>query len=456
MPSQLVLGVQEMADDKQFYPNKKREERQLRAARKLFAEIGEQLNVDLCVKLWDGSIVPLGEDANSDLMIIIKHPGVITSLLRRPRLDGIIRHYIKGMIDFEGGTLLDVGVRLAFKHTRGRLKKIPRRDIFNFARAFMFAPTLKPGESRGFGGDETGKPQTRTKQDDKAFIEFHYDLSNEFYELFLGEHMVYTCASFTDWENALDKAQLDKLDMICRKLRLAKGERFLDIGCGWGGLICHAAKHYGVKAHGVTLSNEQYEYALKKIARLGLQDLVTIELKDYTKLDRQFDKIASIGMAEHIGLANMDIYFSTVNRLLVDKGLFLNHAIARKAKKKNSKFSSRPEQRALQKYIFPGGELDDLGHTIAALERHKFEIMDVEGWREHYQLTTQLWCDRLTQNKEQAIALVGEETYRIWVAYLGGVSLAFLRGSARLYQTLVSKNPKGPTKLPPSRADLYK
>ncbi|MCP4936727.1 MAG: class I SAM-dependent methyltransferase [bacterium] len=445
-----------MVSDKQISPNSKRQERQLQVARKLFAEIGEQLDVDLCVKLWDGSIVPLGEDVTSDLMIIIKHPGVITSLMRRPRLDVIIRHFIKGMIDFEGGTLLDVGVRLAFKHTRGRLKKIPRRDIFNFAKAFMFAPTLKPGESRSFGGDQTGKPQTRTKQSDKAFIEFHYDLSNEFYELFLGEHMVYTCAYFTDWENTLDKAQLDKLDMICRKLRLVQGERFLDIGCGWGGLICHAAKHYGVKAHGVTLSSEQYDYAVKKITNMGLQDLVTIELKDYRALDEKFDKIASIGMAEAIGVANTDEYFATVNRLLVDKGLFLNHAIARKAKKKNNTFSSRPEQRALQKYIFPGGELDDLGHTIAALEQHKFEIMDVEGWREHYQLTTQLWCDRLTQNKEQAVALVGEETYRIWVAYLGGASLAFLRGSARLYQTLVSKNPKGPTKLPPSRHDLYK
>ena len=445
-----------MAKDKHIIPNSKRQARQLRAARRLFGEIGEQLNVDLSIKLWDGSIIPLGEDVTSDLLIIIKDPGVITSLLRRPGLDGVIRHYIKGMIDFEGGTLLDVGVRLAFKHTRGRLKNIPKRDILKFASAFLFAPTLKPGETRGYEGDETGKPQRRTKQDDKAFIEFHYDLSNEFYELFLGEHMVYTCAYFTDWGNSLDQAQFDKLDMICRKLRLSKGERFLDIGCGWGGLICHAAKHYGVKAHGVTLSTEQYDYAVKKITELGLDDLVTIELKDYRALDQQFDKIASVGMAEAIGIANMDVYFSTVNRLLVDKGLFLNHAIARKAKKKKRKFSSRPEQRALQKYIFPGGELDDLGHTIEGLEQHKFEIMDVEGWREHYQLTTQLWCDRLTSNKEQAIEIVGVEAYRIWVAYLGGVSLAFLRGSARLYQTLASKNPKGPTKLPPSRADLYR
>jgi cyclopropane-fatty-acyl-phospholipid synthase len=445
-----------MMTDKALSKNDKRQERQLQAARKLFSAVGEQLDVDLSVKLWDGSVIPLGEDVRNDLLLIIRDPGVITSLLRHPGLDVIIRHYIKGMIDFEGGTLLDIGARLAFKHTRGRLKNIPKRDILQFAGAFLFAPTLKPGQSRGFEGDESGKPSTRSKQDDKAFIEFHYDLSNEFYELFLGQHMVYTCAYFTSWENSLDQAQYDKLDITCRKLRLSPGERFLDIGCGWGGLIIHAAQHYGVKAHGVTLSTEQYEYAVQKIGLLGLEDCVTVELKDYTDLDQQFDKIASVGMAEAIGVANTDVYFSTINRLLVDKGLFLNHAISRKAKKKKSRFSSRPEQRALQKYIFPGGELDDLGHTIQALERHKFEIMDVEGWREHYQLTTQLWCDRLTRNKQQAIELVGEEAYRIWVAYLGGVSLAFLRGSARLYQTLVSKNPKGPTKLPPSRADLYR
>ncbi len=445
-----------MSNDTQPFQNTRRQERQLQAARKLFGEIGLQLDVDLSVKLWDGSVIPLGEDVQSNLLIIIRDPGVITSLLRRPGLDGIIQHYIKGMIDFEGGTLLDVGTRLAFKHTRGRLQNVPKRDILTFASAFLFAPTLKPGESRVYKGDETGKPHKRSKQDDRAFIEFHYDLSNEFYELFLGEHMVYTCAYFTSWENSLDQAQFDKLDMICRKLRLQKGERFLDIGCGWGGLICHAASHYGVKAHGVTLSTEQYEYARQKIERLGLQDLVTIELKDYRALDQQFDKIASIGMAEAIGVANTDVYFSTINRLLVDKGLFLNHAISRKAKKKKRKFSSRPEQRALQKYIFPGGELDDLGHTIEALEQHKFEIMDVEGWREHYQLTTQLWCNQLTKNREKAIEIVGIEAYRIWVAYLGGVSLAFLRGSARLYQTLASKNPKGPTKLPPSRSDLYR
>jgi len=433
-----------------------REQKQLKAARALLTLVGEQLEVDMSVKLWDGSVVPLGDEVNSDLLIIIRHPGVITSLLRRPGLESVIRHYVKGMIDFEGGTIYDIGKLLAFKRTRGKLKKIPRRAVLNFIRAFLFAPTLKPGQSRSFEGDETGAPGARSKKDDKAFIQFHYDLSNDFYKLFLDERMVYTCAYFSDWDNALEQAQHDKLEMICRKLRLREGERFLDIGCGWGGLVCHAAHNYKVKAHGVTLSQEQFDYAQERVKQLGLEELVTIELKDYTDLDMQFDKIASIGMAEAIGVPNTDVYFSAISRLLVSKGLFLNHAISRKSKKKKRKFSSRPEQRALLKYIFPGGELDDLGHTIQAMEQHGFEVMDVEGWREHYQLTTQIWCERLTANREQAIELVGEEAYRIWVAYLGGVSLAFLRGSARLYQTLVSKNPKGPSKLPPSRADLYR
>ena len=433
-----------------------KEARQLEAAKGLASELATKLNLNASLRLWDGSVVPLGRNVTSELLVIIKAPGVISSLLRHPSLDRVIRHYAHGHIDFSGGTLIDIGEQLAFKKSRGRLKKIGKREIFEFVKPFLFAPALKPEASRGYVGDEMGAPRSRTKDDDKAFIQFHYDLSNEFYELFLDERMVYTCAYFTDWSNSLDQAQHDKLDMICRKLRLNEDERFLDIGCGWGGLVCHAAKHYGVKAHGVTLSQEQFDYAQAKIKRLGLEGRAIVELKDYTHLDQKFDKIASVGMAEAIGVPNMPTYFRTINRLLVDKGLFLNHAISRKAKKKKRKFSTRAEQRALLKYIFPGGELDDLGHTIQAMEQHGFEVMDVEGLREHYLLTSKLWCERLTANREQAIKLVGEEAYRIWVAYLGGVSLAFLRGTARLYQTLVSKNPKGPSKLPPTRADLYR
>jgi cyclopropane-fatty-acyl-phospholipid synthase len=183
---------------------------------------------------------------------------------------------------------------------------------------------------------------------------------------------------------------------------------------------------------------------------------VKFEIRDYADLDGKFDKISSIGMYEAIGVSNNDLYFRTIRRVLAEDGLFLNHAISRRAKKKKTRFSSRAEQRALQKYIFPGGELDDIGHTIMGMEQTGFEIHDVEGWREHYQLTTKLWCERLTARREEAVALVGEETYRIWVAYLAGCSLAFGRGAARLFQTLASHNAKGASPLPPTRADLYR
>lgn len=430
--------------------------RRLQATRQLLGAIANELDIDLSVRLWDGSLVPLGKNANSGHVIAIRHPGVVASILRRPGLDRVVRHYAAGMIDFEGGTLVDIGRHFAFLKTRGALKRIPKRTMFDFARAFLFAEALPAGESRAYAGGGEGIAPRRSKADDKDFIGFHYDLSNEFYQLFLDRQMVYSCAYFTDWSNDIDRAQHDKLEMICRKLRLQPGERFLDIGCGWGALVCHAAREHGVTAHGVTLSERQLEVARRRIEEQGLQDRVTVELKNYNDLTGQFDKIASIGMAEHVGLANLPTYMATVNRLLVDKGLFLNHAITHKARKRQGRFATRPEHKAILKYIFPGGELDDIGHTCQLMERHGFEVMDVEGWREHYQLATELWCRRLTDNKAAAVALVGDEAYRIWAAYLGGVSLAFLRGTLRLYQTLASKNAKGPSKLPPTRADLYR
>ena len=195
---------------------------------------------------------------------------------------------------------------------------------------------------------------------------------------------------------------------------------------------------------------------MQRIKEKDLEDQITIELKDYRDLDGKFDKISSIGMYEAIGIKAVPEYLQKVRSLLKPDGIFLNHGITRKGKKKKTKFSSRPEQRALQKYIFPGGELDDLGNTIAKMEQTGFEVQDVEGWRMHYQLTTKLWAERLTANKEKAIEIVGEETYRIWVAYLAGCSLAFMRGSARLYQTVATHNAKAMPATPQTRADLYR
>ena len=201
----------------------------------------------------------------------IADAGVIGSLLRWPTLDNFIRHYVDKGIDFSGGTLIDLGSQL---NRGGRSVKLKGRDALGLARQALAVPRSRaattPRDDQGFAGDITGR--RRKTADNKDYIQFHYDLSNDFYALFLDPEMVYSCAYFTDWNNDIAQAQRDKLEMICRKLRLKPGERFLDIGCGWGGLICHAAKNYGVTAHGITLSEEQLDFAQEKIKRLGLED----------------------------------------------------------------------------------------------------------------------------------------------------------------------------------------
>ena len=430
--------------------------RQLESARGLARELAGKLDLNASLRLWDGSLTPLGKNVTGPFEISIADAGVIGSLLRWPTLDNFIRHYVDKGIDFSGGTLIDLGSQL---NQGGRSVKLKGRDALQFARQlypFLTARTDdSAGGDQGFEGEITGRK--RKTADNKDYIQFHYDLSNDFYALFLDPEMVYSCAYYTDWNNGVAQAQRDKLEMICRKLRLKPGERFLDIGCGWGGLICHAAKNYGVTAHGITLSEEQLAFAREKIKRLGLEDRVTVELKDYSMMAGQFDKIASIGMYEHIGLKNIPGYMQKMQQLLAENGLFLNHAIARRAPKQGwFKKRMRPEQKAIAKYIFPGGELDDIGHSIFAMERAGFEILDVEAWRLHYARTCKLWCERLTARKEDALKHVSEEKYRIWVAYLAGVSLAFSRGTLRIFQTLVSKNAKRPPAIPPTRADLYR
>ena len=432
-------------------------DKQLEAARALVRDLAQKLDIDAWVRLWDGSRLPLGSQPKSNLEIKIASPAVISAILRRPVLDTIIRQYVEKGIDFSGGTLIDFGRQM---QAGGKSVKLKTRDVAKLAlklSPFLFVKTGDKSGGHGFAGDITGK--NRKTADNKDFIQFHYDLSNDFYALFLDPEMVYSCAYYTDWANGVEQAQRDKLEMICRKLRLKPGDRMLDIGSGWGGLVCYAAHNFGVTAHGITLSQEQLDFARAKVTKLGLDKQVTFELTDYSNVTGTYDKIASIGMYEHIGLKNIPAYMNKVRSLLTDDGLFLNHAISRRAPKDAKswlKARMRPEKKAIAKYIFPGGELDDIGHSVVAMERAGFEVHDVEGWRMHYARTCQLWCERLTANRDEAIRHVGEEKYRIWVAYLAGVSLSFSRGTLRLFQTLASKSAKRPPPLPPTRADLYR
>jgi cyclopropane-fatty-acyl-phospholipid synthase len=429
---------------------------QVQAITETLESVAQHLDLRLSVRLWNGDEIPLGSNVDPDLFISFSGPGVIGTLLRRPSLETLTRLYAQGHIDFHGGNLLEIHAALQpGGSSRQALRRISKGFLARKILPFLFAKTTDAELDHGFKDDIVGRRESR--RDNKSYIQFHYDVGNEFYRLFLDEEMQYSCGYYKDWENSLEQAQLDKMDMICRKLRLEPGESMLDIGCGWGGLICHAALNYGVIARGVTLSQEQFDFAQAKIRRLGLEKRVSVELLDYRELDGSYDKIASIGMFEHIGVANYPEYFGRVRALLRDRGIFLNHALARSAKKSKRKARKiRPERKLLLKYIFPGSELTSAGFTQDSMEQHGFEVHDVEAWREHYALTCRDWCQRLSANQDKAIELVGHERYRMWLAYLAGASIGLQAGSIKIYQVLATKKVgKGRSGLPPTRSDLY-
>ena len=293
----------------------------------------------------------------------------------------------------------------------------------------------------------------RTKGSDARAIAYHYDVSNDFYALFLDRRMVYTCAYYRRPDGDLDQAQEDKLDLVCRKLRLERGERLLDIGCGWGSLVMWAAERYGVEAYGVTLSARQAEYAQAAIRRAGLGGRARVEFMDYRDLpaDLRFDKIAAVGVIEHVGIANYGSYFGRVHELLAPGGLFLNHGITHE---KEWRRSSQTD--FLEQYVFPNGEMDNVSHILDVLERARFEILDVEGLRAHYARTTRQWVERLQANAARARALVSERIYRTWLTYLAASSVAFTQGSLGLYQVVAARPDPGMREaVPTTREAIY-
>jgi cyclopropane-fatty-acyl-phospholipid synthase len=429
--------------------------RRLQSLTSLLAHLRERLGVDIGFVLWDGTTVP-GDLAPNALALSIADEGAVAALIRRPKLDTLFNLLVAARLELRNGTVFDLMALRPRVRSKDFRKALDKRLALSTAARFLFVPRGGPWPLEELHGDKAGRDGSETSN--KENIQYHYDLSNAFYALFLDPEMVYSCAHFTEPHDDIARAQRDKLDMICRKLRLKPDERFLDIGCGWGALVIHAARNYGVHAHGVTLSKDQFAYATEKAARLGLQDRVTIELKDYSRLDGAFDKIASVGMFEHVGSQNYDRYFTTMNRLLNPGGLYLHHSIARPAKGTDRQFlrNYSAEARAIGRYIFPGGELDHVGMSVANLERHGFEVHDVEAWREHYARTARLWHDRLLANAAAAEREVGAMKTRMWLIYLAGVSIGFDRGRISIFQTLASKRRRGASGVPLSRADLYR
>ena len=423
-------------------------------ASRLLNRLFRSFDGSLAMRLWDGTTLRLGSATPASeppFTLVCRHPNVVRSMVLGRDPLRLAEAYFRGDIDVEGDFFAALGlkdqlhrIRLSFRERLGAVLCALRLGGFSNARS---------GVASGGLPSHTGAVKAHSRKENRAAISFHYDVSNEFYRLWLDDERVYSCAYFTSPDESLDQAQRNKLEHICRKLRLQPGERLLDIGCGWGALVCWAARHHGVKAHGITLSRPQFEYAQQRIRIEGLQHLVTVELCDYRDLVGQgvYDKVSSVGMFEHVGLANLPIYLATVQRVLRPGGLFLNHGITHDEEGWNKTMTTE----FINRYVFPDGELDCISNIQLGMERAGFEILDVEGLRPHYALTLRHWVRRLEANRTAALREVDERTYRVWRLYMAACALDFEAGSTGVYQILVSKPHDGEWGVPLSRADLY-
>jgi len=392
------------------------------------SNLKKNLHAPVRVVLWDGREVAFDESPR----VTLKLNGTRgASALAKPSLLSLAEAYIDGDADVEGD------LREAIRSAEAISKSAS-------AAHHLFDGALHH-RSR------------HSRRDDREAIQHHYDVSNEFYQLWLDPRMVYSCAYFKTEEDSLEQAQLQKLDHICNKLMLQPGEKFLDIGCGWGALAMRAAEKYGVDATGITLSQNQYALANERIKGAGLQDRCRVLLLDYRDVPGEgvFDKIASVGMFEHVGLANLPVYFATVRRLLRERGLFLNHGIT--ATNIENKPVGMGAGEFIGKYVFPKGELPHLHLAVREMSAQKLEVRDVECLREHYAKTCAAWSDNFERRMPQAVAASNERIARIWRVYLAGCAYGFEQGWISIYQVLMSKQEEpGKTDLPLTRAWMYR
>lgn len=390
------------------------------------------------LRLWDGSELNCGRD--DSVTIVVRSPRALAHVVREPNQLGLGRAWVSGEIEVEGD--LEVALRLG-ERFRGmqiglRDRALALRAAWRLGALRLSRPPVPAAEAR-IGG------RRHSRARDRAAVRHHYDVSNRFYRLVLGPSMVYSCAYYSSAEDSLEEAQERKLDLICRKLHLREGERLLDVGCGWGSLLLHAAEHYGARAVGVTLSEPQAELARARIAEAGLADHCEVRVADYREVqDGPYDKIASVGMYEHVGADKLGEYMQQIRGLLRDGGLFLNHGITRA--------NPRPwdPNSFIARYVFPDGELQSVATVIAAMERAGLEVRDEESLREHYALTLRSWLANLARRPEQVIAEADAERERIWRLYMTGSAIAFDRGDISVHQVLAVA-PGAPHGLPLAR-----
>lgn len=407
---------------------------------------------DFGVRFWDGSTWDAEPGQPTKFTVVVKHPGALLRMFWLPNNLKLGEAYIFDDFDIEG----DMGGIFAL---RDYLVNAP----FGFNRWLHCARLLltiphkgrrRSAEFRAINLDGV----SHSKERDRQAVTYHYDLSNEFFKLWLDRQMIYSCGYFKSRDDDLDRAQENKLDYICRKLRLRSGERLLDIGCGWGGLVMHAARHYGARVLGITLSARQAELANERIRRAGLADVCRVEIRDYRDVEENgsYDKIVSVGMFEHVGESQLLNYIGRAWRLLKPGGVFLNHGIARAmAESKRKRLSFTKNVSFIDAYVFPDYELLPISTTLRAAEMSGFEVRDVESLREHYALTLQHWVRRLEARKNEIKRIVNDVTYRVWRLYMAGSAYSFQTGELNLYQVLLAKSNRGNSGLPMTRDDWY-
>ncbi|MCI0380216.1 MAG: cyclopropane-fatty-acyl-phospholipid synthase family protein [Gemmataceae bacterium] len=412
----------------------------------ILATLTQGYTDNFTVRLWNG-VAWQPNSGPAPFTLVLNHPGALRVMLWPPQAVNFGESYLFDDFDIEGDIF-------AFTRWLKHLVDNGERHSFWF-RLKMFRRLLKlPRQVNTRDAQLAGKP---TKGDhrivrDREAIAFTYDLPVEFYRLFLDDNMQYTCGYFASADDDLNAAQSRKMDYICRKLRLKPGERFADFGCGWGGLLIHAAKTYGVEGVGFTLSHVQAEHARRAIAEAGLEGRVRIELCDYREFhpERPFDKATSVGMGEHIGHKNLPVFFRKVYEVLKPGGIYLHHTL------NIAPNTQMPRWTAFShKYVFPNGEMQNILFVLTTAANAGFEIRDVENLREHYALTLDRWVRKLEANRAKVIALVGEVRYRVFRLYMSGAILGFRAGIYNLTHSLVVKPDKGRTGLELTRADWY-
>lgn len=415
---------------------------------------------DFTLRLWDSATFPPNPGQDSHFTLVLNHPGIMRRILLPPNELALSEAYLDGDWEIDGDIIAAMRLGDVFE----KIAMGPR-ELVSLARQVLALPSM---EDRGDRDRASGRRRAKmsggehSKERDRQAISYHYDVGNDYFKLFLDRRMNYSCAYFPTGQEDLDTAQEAKLEHTCRKLRLKPGERLLDIGCGWGGLIIYAAEKFGAQALGISLSQPQVELANRRIAEAGLADRCRAIHLDYRDLasQRPFDKIVSVGMVEHVGPAKLAQYFHAAWQGLKPGGLFLNHGITSAARDNGS---SDPLDRHIfqrgafiRKYVFPDGELMPVAEMLGYAERAGFEVRDVESLREHYALTLRHWIRRLESNREAALRLVDPRTYRVWRLYMAGCSHAFTTARLSVHQSLLAKpDGSGGCCHPMNRADLY-